>query len=90
MNILGTVLIRRKLIKQRLMLLKIWKVKLRRGRNFSCSALNPHFKKSVQTAGESSEMRYSCTKSQPLKSKLSEGGFQELSEKKRLKMTITL
>lgn len=61
-------------------------------KKFLMLSLERHFKKAVQSAGESSEKRWSCTKSQPLKSKLSEGGFQGLPacEKKRLKGTITL
>lgn len=56
------------------------------GRNLSCSALNPHFKKAVQSVGENSEKRHSCRKRQAQKNNVSEKVLQELSEKKMLKL----
>lgn len=57
---------------------------------FSCSALNPHFKKAIQSAGKKFREETLMHKESTTENKLFEAGFQELPEKKRLKATITL
>lgn len=89
-NFQDTVLIRKKEINQTAIdTLKGMESQITEWKNFSCSALNPHFKKAVLSAGKSSEKRHSCTEP-TTENKLFEAGFQELSEKKRLKETFTL